>query len=287
MRIGFGLGCVIAVLWSSCSTAYAETEGVAFGIRNFSASTASCDNSLADLPNAIVNADGFMDGLVAIGYDQTPQEWTDSNVWGTSWDDGHAQSRTEEHGADWADAVFIETHGGHVCSAEYGSYYSHFTTGHRDVGPCTIRSHQHMKFGDGGANEEANVIVQYSCESAHYCVWQHGGYTNLQGGSFQMLLGFHGKGYDYDADMSDYVADTETESIGAHWRNVMYIEDIYPGIDQCPTAVVFGNSGSNRDNFFLHGGWNDFTTTGGTTSSTFYYLCECDPADGVPLPACN
>jgi hypothetical protein len=278
---------LLSVLWATWALpASAETEGVAFGIRYFATSTATCDASLEDLPNAVVNADGFMDGLVAIGYDQTPQEWTGGQVLGQAWNDAHAQSRTEEQGTDWADAIFVESHGLHVCSSTAG-YYSRFKTGNVDYGPCIIRSDQHMQFGEGGANEEANVLIQYTCESAHLCVWEHGGYNGLQGGSFQMLAGFHGKGYDYDADMYDYVTDTATDDIGGHWRNVMYIEDVYPNIDQCPTAIVFGSSASNRDNFFLNAGWNDFTATGGTTSSTFYYLCECDPDDGVPLPACN
>src|SRR5262249_39799454 len=65
----------------------------------------------------------------------------------------------------------------------------------------------HIRLGGTTPNENANAYVLFSCQSAHKCVWEAGGYSPMDRGQFNVMNGFHGivwEAVGYQDALEDY-----------------------------------------------------------------------------------
>jgi hypothetical protein len=189
------------------------------------------------------------------------------------------------NGTDWADALFVMSHGTHSCSAS--PYWSRIVMGD-DNGEETCRVYQTSEifWGNGGSNEDANAVLFFVCGSVQLCVWEAYGYHSMRAGAqFNVLNGWHGTamwswwGLE---DFEDYMDAVEFNGIGDDWVEELTTLWIWPYDDDCATAVTWGSSEADMDDNYYYSGFKDFHSTG-SGYSAFYYIEGCDPASGEEL----
>ena len=105
--------------------------------------------------------------------------------------------------------------------------------------------------------------------------------------SLRMYLGFHGIARDRADSTKDknFVSDSKHNDIGENFLDEMYRSDsIGWSYEQCPMAIVFGASRTQRRDMYLNGGFKDRKDTGPKTGATLWYIAGCNPEGGVTLP---
>jgi hypothetical protein len=281
--------------------AHAQYEGAAFGVNKFNGSgECACHNTITlpfppfteievdcdNLTYAGAAAVTFNSALVDMAYNTTqsnankgvdPEDWVDNSI-------SYGNDDVSPFGTDFADVVFLSTHGHYDCDAS--PKYSGFVMGETHSGQtCTPRTNYDIKLGD----VDTDGAFFISCSSAQRCVWNGGGYDRVESGQFTIWAGFHGDSYDMQDNidrLEDYMADTKSSNIGDYWIDYMTdLEDVWDPIpyDQCATTIVYGSSPSVRRGFSNTGGFKDLHGTGEHTGSTFSRLSPCDPYNGEPL----
>lgn len=276
----------IAVMIVSAS-AFAEYEMVAFGVRSFGAAD-ECPGS--DLTYPVLDATKVHNALEDLGYDQH-QLYSSHDVDGRDFTDrareDWGRDENDPTGTDFADVVFYAGHGFRKCEAN--KYYSGLVMGDFNHGneTCLPNSKSNMIFGDSGG--DANVLVFAACQSAQYCVWDHLGYNPLLNNMANILNGFHGASHDdstLDELYEDYIYSAENNGLGDDWVDLLTIIRSGSDNDDCATSVIYGKYRSDRDNQYNNGGFFDFKDTGSHSGTGMYYICDCDPNAGDPLPSC-
>lgn len=284
------------------SLAYADWESVGHGVRYFRGGSYGecCEQACYEEADYITWVNKF-DAYARDEWDYDQHAtWTNKAVDDLDWMDDSLDAEGIDHvdpyGSDFADALLLATHGHWSCSG--GDYWSRARPGDNlddsdGNGPhCKLYSDE-MLFGNGGSGNEANVFILSSCNSLTRCVFEGGGYAGMDGprgvsSNFNMVNGFHGLSWynsTSNADFDDYLSDTEFDDIGYAWLTEMHRE--HAGWN-CPTSMVWGETGTLRSNFFNDAGFKDFKSTGDHDNSTYYYVCGCNPegTDPAPLPTC-
>lgn len=218
---------------------------------------------------------------------------------------------------DWADTIFITTHGwtgcmeldppyldgewqccgdpGTGCGASYdcGTYnYSRFTMGDSLGNGCYIYTNErdashpgNIYFGNtitGQGTGDANIFFTTSCNSIDPCVRHYGGYNDMDAGGFNTYLGFYGR-HDFSTGGTDafdaFLTDATNNQIGSEWLTHQHYPngEASPKGDVCPMALIWGSSASNCDYMFDYGGFKDFKNTGTHTTKVMYWVGGCDP----------
>lgn len=203
------------------------------------------------------------------------------------------------YGSDFADAIFLATHGTawcmemescysytyHTwrCCSTYSCGSSAFDCGiHNwsrlmmgDDEHCEIFTNDHIVFGDA----DANVFLTRSCNSLTPCVWVNGGYSDMAAGSFNTYLAFYGR-HDYytgtESAFEDYVTGTKYNDIGEDWLTDNYYDNAEDG-KVCPMVNIWCSTESNCNNQFDNGGFKDFKNTSGNSLEVLYWVAGCDP----------
>lgn len=195
-------------------------------------------------------------------------------------------------GLDLFDVAFISTHGTSITAG--GKYYSMLGMGSTTNG-CFARTYD-MLFGNAGSNSvtgDLDVLITYACESVQRDVFVADGYDvmNGSGDAFRLFLGFHGSSWNgHGGDVEDYFEGSRTSGIGSHWLSELYAWGYTSSTsdsadrEQCPTALVWGDSTSSISDFYKHSGLGARSETGSKTIKSLHYLSGCDPKNGSPLP---
>ncbi len=268
----------------SAGAAQAEAEMAAFGIDDFSSSNACMPGKTSkDLSWSVAFAEVFYDVFnewkgdgdwdqVSLKRDAVvdDEDWTDisKKSWGN---DSH-----DNRGADHADVALISSHGSHHASS--GTYYSSVKMGDGTNHTCSVRSDNHMLFGD-----DLEIVILAACRTGQYAVWNNGGYWDAQSSGFKTWLGFHGVSYDSRRDrnhLEDFAEASYSNGLGDNWMDEMHRNIIGSDNDQCPTAIIWAESESKADRQFDYGGFADRNKTGDPDHSYYYYISGCDPSSG-------
>jgi hypothetical protein len=290
---------VLGLCLGHAGTAGAEEEAVGFGIDEFSAGSNPCGALVpaSDLNHSAEWVDLLDDIFAAEGWAQTTP-WIDGGVDGRDWSDPleevtYGDDADNDNGADHADVALVVTHGAHV--HDPGGYYSSFMMGDDAEGDpddsCFPDTQDHFRLGNDGDND-VEVAIMVSCQSAHRDVWEDGGYFSVRNsdGGFSTWLGFHGNSYDGTTDRNrfeDYLNDSFDNGLGDNWVDELYRNPLGADNSQCPTAVIFCGSEANCDDQHVWGGFEDRFEVGSSESKTlskYFYLGGCDPGSGPALP---
>ena len=287
---------VIGSIVSSAAVA-AIDEAISFGAEDFGnppLCCPGCDDLLWSHNQANAFDDEFDAWQFFSNWDESAdyltagtdgRDFTDASV---SLDSVTEEDDVESYGVDSADVGFIATHGSHRCDVWYNSVIE---MGDENGEECGIHTRweygtagdQDIELGDAGNNGDLELMFVDTCESAHHCTWENGGYSTIDGTGFQLWAGFHGDSYDSSEavdDLQEYVAASYSNGVGENWLDYRY-DARGVGADQCPTVIIWASSDSVADNFFANGGLKDRFNTGSHSMTGFYYLCDCDPSDGV------
>lgn len=298
---------IFASVW--CSDAVADYEAALFGVGN---STPCADGSLQYADDAVGSFRDSLTSLFGPDYDQIvenlntavdPRDWIDSSVWitGTS----YGQDHVDPYGTDFADVVFIYTHGGRTCSPAYqsaivmGDSYPEtnqcYITLTRDYSTTPYSGGQ-IKLGD----VDTNALLIFGCGVLQWCMHkkplalqQPPSFLDLDGGDtgtqLSLVNGFHGianVGFWMANDLDSYGNDSHENGLGDNW--IDHFTDINSGSndDNCAVSIEF-NDGSTtyRGDMYQYGGLFDFLSTGPTHGNeTYWRIVGCDPDEGDPLP---
>lgn len=214
-------------------------------------------------------------------------------------------------GADWADIVFLATHGTpriagaripvgttfpqcpststlHPDPAAFpAETFTEFTMGYTDAAnPCGLRTSQMALSGgwheEEDDNRDANIFMSRACNSAHPCVWLRGGYLNMARGNWLLMhngfYGGHGSPDQGYGRFKDYLVGAKFRRIGARWLTEMNVP--HDGRENCPVSIVYCASENLCDEMFYEGGAKRFKDTGVRQISKMYFVGGCDP-DGT------
>ena len=300
-RLPWQLLLVLEAILLAPQAAVAEYEGVAFGVND-----QICGGD--DLSYGTTAATSFYDGLGDISYDQRrlntdagvdASDFTDNNAFPTWGGDDY-----DPYGTDFADVMFVSTHG-EAWESPY--FFSRIDAGDWVSGqtpaqvcqPRTARNYNatppsaayhHMRFGNGGDNEELNVAYFNACQVLQYSLYAAHGMFDLDAGGtgaeLAMVAGFHGYanvGYWEAHSFDGYVSGAENDGIGDDW--VDQYTDIGGGSndDDCAVVIVYGSLDAYKDAMFYNGGFKDFRETGLHSSSDYWRISGCDPDGGPSL----
>jgi hypothetical protein len=291
---------VLALCLGDPGAVRAEEEAVGFGIDEFSSGSNYCGGLVvaSDLNHSAEWVDHLDDIFAAEGWAQTTP-WVDGGVDGRDWSDVLEETTygfddDDNSGADHADIALLVTHGGHTHGA--GGNYSYFMMGDNATGAdpdesCFPDTRDHFRLGNDGDND-AEVAIMVSCQSAHHDVWTDHGYDGVMNsdGGFSTWLGFHGNSYDGTTDRNrfeDYLNDSFSNGLADNWIDELYRNPIGGDNSQCPTAVIFCGTVDNCNDQHTWGGFEDRFEVGSTeikTLSKYFYLGGCDPGAGPALP---
>jgi hypothetical protein len=292
MKRSFAGRALLALLAAGLSAeAHAARELVMFTPEEFG-NAPFCCSGCDDLPNTVQDGQHFDAGF---GSYDVVQQWQDQAVDGRDFTDpavfAVGADSTSPSGTDWADVIFYSGHGSRTCS-QFAGHWSQIVMGDNNAGEaCSPKtawasgSNGHMRFGGTTANRDANALVTFSCQSAHLCVWENGGYSPMDQGQFNILNGFHGIVWEvsgYQDDLEDYANDAEWNDVGDAWLDRMYRWH-KSGENNCPVAIVWGANEGEVDDFYDNAGWYDFHDTGAHAISGFFYLDGCNPKEGDKL----
>ncbi len=272
------------------TSAFAWDETHTYGIADFGG-TGECGSSNQSHSVHEKTADRFsdhFDDLMSSGdWDDVDDRnntaargsyWTDSSKTGTC--ACTADDTRGGYGADEPDVFFVHTHGGHRTS----DWSSHILTGNNSY-DCRPRTNDNMLF-----NSDTEIAVVKTCQSGDYQVWQNGGYRQqftTTASTFTMWNAFHGDsscGSRVKTYVKGYAESSDYNGVGENWIDEAYDWDLGSNNDDCPTSIVMGSNGANRDLMFEYGGWLDRKNTGSKIGSTIYYVSGCDPSNGITLP---
>lgn len=284
------LPAALAVLALAAHPALADRELVMFTPEQYGASPLCC-SGCDDLPNAIQDGQHFDNAFS--GYDNV-EHWSNQGVDGedfgeSDWLDWGADD-VATSGTDWADVIFYSGHGSRTCS-QFAGWWSSINMG--EATRCSPRTayrdgsttNGHLRFGGTTASRDANAYVLFTCQSAHRCVWENGGYSPMDQGQFNIVNGFHGLVWEavgYQDDLHDYAFHAQWNDIGDAWLDDLY-RYRYAGSSNCPVAVLWGANEGEIDDFLDNAGFFDFHDTGSHSISGFFYLEDCNPKDGEKL----
>lgn len=256
-------------------------------------------SSAHDLPDSVDMAAkvyGVLDDWKGDGDWDAVHEYTNSSVLKASFLD---QSRfaagadgLRPGGLDVFDVAFISTHGFSVSAG--GKYYSALGMGSTTSG-CLARTNL-MRFGNAGSNGvtgDLDVLITYACQSVQREVYENDGYDvmNGSGDAYRLFLGFHGSSWSgHKNDVEDYFEGSRRSGIGSHWLSELYAWGYTSSTsdsadrEQCPTAVIWGDSSSSITSFYRDSGLGSRSETGSKTHKSMHWLSGCDPKNGSPLP---
>lgn len=249
----------------------------------------TCDDELGN-PNNLIYADnmgehwydeidswGSFEANVVLA-DSYPEgeDLMDADRDGDGTDDSYAE------GIDTYDVAYVISHGRSTCG---GSNIIEFAFPDTDasLSECWPTVNEDIEFGDG----DLDIFYSAACNSAQHCVWENGGFADLDVGNFNLWGGFHGINTDgpgIPGNVTDFVSSSRWSGAGQHW--LVEMTQIRSGSDNddCATAIVWASGGSNADNYYLNAGIEDYAiSTGSHTTRTYYSVGGCDPEDGFEL----
>jgi hypothetical protein len=289
------LACLGAGLASSSVPSSAQQyEMVAFTVEAYG-STGMCSGAALTNPNE--DDDYFDNGFSAYGQ---VERWTDAAVDSRDFTDATRFSWGEDdvgpYGTDFSDVIFFSGHAGASCTSGVERAYLYMGDNNPSPEVCQLNvanvttSARHVTWGGAVAGSEADIFVNFACNTTQYCVWTAGAYDGMSAGQFNMINGFHGDVAEvsgYQSDLGSYSSAAMYNDIGEAWLDWMYDPNANAsGEDNCPTSIGFGENSTEITDFFSYAGWYDFHDTGARTTNKYYRLCGCDPQDGSALPSC-
>lgn len=275
---------ILLALTVTCSTAHAGKEAVIYNVDNHSDHCGGGDFNYGD-----ATGDYLETKIESWSWDHIVRS-SDVNVWFHQMTDGDYDTNGQDdhgwYGWDTSDVAFIYSHGSKSCSNGYSSVQMG-----RDWQPCTVRYGRNYAGndawwgGDHGSSADLNIAIIETCNSVQDCVWSSGGYRNNSGG-FGALLGYHGISYDSSTHLNnfkDFVDSSRYDGLGDNF--VAELTRFISGSenDECAAVVTIGATSSDRDNIFDNGGLQDWKTVTSHSSSSMYYMDNCDPDDGAVL----
>ena len=284
MKVQWKLAALVLV----SSLAYADDEAIAYAISNFGGA-GQCGTPGMTHSVHVNTANAFKNRFLDAERDGTWHSIIshyNSFARGSNWTDASKEAGgmdTEPNfGVDTADVIYIHTHGGHSTTPAYSS----LSMGNSAY-DCSVRTDQDMLFGNPG---DLDIAIIKACQSADYDTWNNGGYlpqlTDPASG-FSVWNGFHGDsscGNHVTSYVDDYTASSFHNGVGENWLDEAYDNSILANHDDCPVSIVFGATKAARDHMYEFGGFEDRENTGSKTSSTYYFISNCDPDNGRKLP---
>lgn len=284
-------------LVTTSAPARADDEAQSYGVDNFDG-TGQCNPNSGeddDLQYAVAQADAFDDVLddwnfwglwdtshVLTNGSVTAVRMTDADLPPTFGDDVESNA-----GIDEPDIAYISSHGNSVCS-EGDSYIDVEMGSSADecdpdtTAPPGVGGTQNFFLGDG----DLEIAILDTCQSAQFCAWDTGALQDLPGSSFRMWAGFHGKSWDRDfvvPALEDYVIASRLAGVGDNWLTYRYEPEDVNGDELCPVAVIYASSEGNATGFYDDAGLGDRISTGGPSTSYYFYIPGCDPGQGNPV----
>lgn len=261
-------------------SASADRELVTFAVEQYGSSPRCCEGC-GQLPGLVEMTLAFSEAFS--DYD-TVERWFNQAVDGRDFTDPdlnpNGADNQSPRGTDWADVIFYTGHGGRQCGDR-----PRWVPTMGDSEMCRPRTDLDMRFGGSSADRDANAMVTFSCQSAHRCVWESGGYDNLDAGSFNIWNGFHGTtwlGAGTAQAIRNYGRDARHNDIGDAWLDDMF-RSSSSHEPSCPVSIVWGSNEAQAEEFFDDAGWKDFHDVGAHNVSMFFFIQGCDPRNGEKL----
>jgi hypothetical protein len=289
---------VTALLFLASPGAFAFEELQTYGVGNFDG-TGECSAG-SDLSFTVTQADAFRDIVAAWGtWDGTTSQVGNLSVDGHDFADASLDSpawgedSVTDEGIDDADVAYLSSHGTFDCSGGAGESFSVMVMGdgndnsgeecwlETDSDPSASQT-QDILVG----NTDTEIIYFDTCSSAQKCVFDNDGYDPVNGAELIMWAGYHGVSFDSSAQVTaleNYVSNSRVSGVGDNWLDYRWVNSIFADSDQCPTVIIWGSSSTNRDDMYNNGGVEDWIDTGAHTGMGFYFITNCDPADGNQL----
>ena len=282
----------LAVTFALASDASAIKRAAGFGVDDFSN---ECGGS--NLQHSAGFAEVFEDVFDSFA-SYTAEAYTNAQVDGRDFTDvdrngstSNARDYVYPTGADGNKVTLISSHGGQT----NGSQSFRFTMGEDHANePCKATSNSHIKLGntsDAGAayDGRTKIFIGCACRTAEKTIWDNNAFADLKDpdGLFRVYLSFHGQSFDTSKaknNLEDYLSDSELNGLGDNWLSQMHWHRFGTNYDQCPVAVVWGESSADRDYMFDWGGFDDIKDVGRGTGATYYWLSGCYPNNGPTLP---
>lgn len=274
-----------SALLASAALAWDETQS--YGVANFGgAGECGSKGQTHSVHTKTSKAfDDAFDDLQASGKWDTSHMRDNKSSRGSYWEDPGKQASGDDlrvdYGIDDADVIYIHTHGGHSLSGTPRSWLSMGNSGY----DCSVSTSADMFF-----DSDLDIAVIKACQSGDFDVWQAGGYRQQltdSSSQFRMWNAFHGNsscGNFVKRYVDRYATNSTYDGVGENWIDEAYDKDWGADNDDCPTSIVLGSSGANRDAMFEWGGWRDRKNTGSRTGSSIYYVGGCEPSGGNKLP---
>lgn len=291
----FVLSCL--AVGTAATTALANNEATIFAVGNFDGAGECTGDDLPLMDDEAATIRSRFDGWISDGTWDSVHKYLNQGLDKIDLSDSTkltgGDDTADPEGIDHADVGFVLTHGAAQWSA--GRYYSRWVMGSNTYNTgswtdCRVFTDTDVSWGNGGSND-LDVFITRACQSAQYEVWNAGvgAYFNVRtaSGSLSTYLGFHGDAYSSTANinrMDDYVRLSRLDGIGENWLDELYDPDSGANDDQCPSAIVFGSTGTARDHMYTWGGFGDREDTGTKSTATYYYIKGCDPLNGQTLP---
>jgi hypothetical protein len=245
----------------------------------------------------VAAADDVFDGWQASSWWDTSGFATNSSFEADMWTDVDMESWGDDHssvnGADYIDVGYISSHGGWSNPNGSNNAISYHMTGAAQVYPinvCTpdtgLAGEVRLGDGDGGADHYMKIAIWDTCQSLQKEAFNDAGYQAIDDtDDFRMFAGYHGLSYDAASQVTaaeDYFSTSRTSGAGDHWLDERFIWNLFDVNEQCPTVMIWGDNGTERDDWFDYAGLDDWLSIGHGTGQ-FYYLTGCTPAGGSAL----
>ena len=207
-----------------------------------------------------------------------------TNVRGSMFTDASRKSTGADSatgGADSADVFFIHTHG--TNNLKSPSARSHLSMGTSEQ--CRANTEDHMLW-----NANTDIAVVKACRSADREVWLTGAYMKFitPSSSLSVWNGVHGDSScmitHTFGDVDDYARSSKQDGVGENWLDEFYADWVGFDNDDCPVSIVMGDTKDKRNSMFRFGGWLDRKNTGVKNKSSYFFIADCDPENGIHLP---
>ena len=99
-----------------------------------------------------------------------------------------------------------------------------------------------------------------------------------------MWNAFHGDsscGSHVTTYVGNYSKSSFDKGVGENWIDLAYRND---SDDDCPVSIVFGETEPQREYMYESGGFSNRKDTGIKNNSSIYFVAECRPTNGSPMP---
>ncbi len=246
-------------------------EAVVHSVEDFTG-TNRCTTSSNDRPDAASYRKSFVQFMEANGFET--EAWKNMGV---DIKDFTTHDHVSPYGTDYAEVVFISSHGGYDCSND--TSYPVMGDCRNNTSTCNQGSncrprYQDMRFGD----TETRYLILMTCNSLRQCIVQGGNQDQIRAKNrFARIMGYHGshKRTDLDKIMIRYfLGYGNTGGVGRLW--VEWMTEFRDGFDNCAVTYGWGSNSADEEDNYLNSGWSKVRSVG-SGYAAYRYMNNCNP----------